>query len=239
MAFFSNRFFLTLVLAAVCGTAHAAPTPTKEERFAAWSAYEQANKTQDLFATLLNPASRDDFAWGMDFLKDRVLKGAVHPGYYTTYSQMLWASDIKDTAAAMASAAVLILKTDKARCGDPTAGDTRIANTLSALREPLLSMRALPESGQTNLLGIALNLEDRIKGRPANYSLCQSGMSAMQQKMEQIEDGSLKAERLGNTVIVPDSARIKLEIKNDRAWEKERADIRAGFPAFILGKQAR
>jgi len=202
-----------------------------------WQRLEQRGEFTALFDDILTPQSKDDYVAGMDFLKSRVMAHAPHPGYYTSYAQLLWATGDKANAAIMASSAILILQTDKARCKDITAGQTRIRNSLAAIRDPLLYIATLPASEQNRIFDASLHIEDAMKRRPVNTSLCMSGMIGMQQKMKLAQEGKIQATRQGDAYALPDDPRVQIETLPDPQWHAARDKIRAGFADYILGKK--
>lgn len=197
-------------------------------------AFEKAGDRLAVFDTALNPASQDEFMAALDFMKGRVMGGAYDAGYFTTYAQLLWHAEVKDTAAAMATASLLLLYTDRARCVDKTAGQTRIQNTFDALKPMLEYLRGLEKREKGKVLDIASSLENRLDRRPPNRSLCYSGVEATGKVVAMIESGEVIAQKddQGN-ILIPDIDSIEVAYIPEREWHNKRLEIRSGFPAYF------
>lgn len=195
---------------------------------------EKEGKRQELFDTALSPNSEEEFVAALDFMKERIVAGAYDPGYHTSYAQLLWHADIKDTAATMAVAALLILYTDRARCTDETGGKTRIYNTFEVLKPMFEYTRLAEKKLHYQILNTASMMENRLDRRPPNRSLCYSGIVASGQAVKMIEDGLVMAEKdaQGNTLI-PDIPSIEVGYIPDREWHAKRLDIRSHFNEYF------
>lgn len=209
------------------------PAMAEVEMTARLKQLEKDGKRQELFVAALSPKTQDEFVAALDFMKSRIVDGAYDPGYFTTYAQLLWHAEIKDTAATMAVAALLILYTDRARCADPT-GKTRIYNTFQALKPMFEYTRSAELKTHLQILDTASMLENRLDRRPPNRSLCYTGIEATGKAVQMIDDGLVMAEKddKGN-IMIPDIPSIEVRYIPEREWHEKRLDIRSHFSDYF------
>ena len=215
----------------------------RQQWYDQWREIEQAGDYKQLFDTILHPKSREDFGYGLDFLRDRIVRDGVSvDGYFTAYSQMLWDAGVKETSGGMAGASLLLLMTDRVRCADNTAGQTQFIHTVDALKAPLKFYRVATDKELNAMFELAFLVEERAKNRPGNRRLCASGIKAMSETLRLMKERGIQGKevkdktRLGRTIELPDMPDVKIEFITDEEWQRKREDIRGQFVRFILGK---
>lgn len=193
-----------------------------------------------LFKALLQTKNQDDFIHALDFLKEKIVDQRTHESdFYAVYSILLWRAGVKESAAAMAAATLLILYADQARCADKSAGYMRITNRFSLFQEMLEYLRAAPAKAKDEMMAVAMDMEARLKDRPPNRALCYTGMETTEQALAYAEENDIELERSGeDSYVIPDFDHINPEYISEAQWHQRRGQLREEFPTYFEAETA-
>ena len=197
--------------------------------------FEKKGNDKGLFKALVSGQNQSDFIDALDFLKEKIVDQKTHNSdFYAVYSMLLERAGVKDTAASMAAATMLILYTDRARCADETAGQMKITKRFSMLRESLEYLSRAKGREKNEIIEIAMNMEERIDARPPNRNLCYTGIKATQDALKYAKSKGIKLEKSGeDSFVIPDFDHVKVEYVSKKEWHEKRAEIRRKFPSYF------
>jgi len=189
-----------------------------------------------LYAALLKTENKSDFVHALDFLKGKIVDQRIADSdYHAIYAMLLWRAGIKDTAAGMAAATLLILYADKARCADESAGYTKLTSRFTLFKEMLEYLRNADEDEKKVILDIAMTMEERLSGRDPNRSLCYTGAATTSAALDYAKKNNMDLEKTGrNSYVIPDFDHIDVEYVDADEWNRRREEIRTEFPNYFV-----
>jgi hypothetical protein len=220
------RLFLFLCVFLCSTNAYAESYSKRLERL------DHAGQEEALFKALLKQDhDSSDFVTALDFLKAKIINDRVgNADYHAIYAMMLWSAGIKDTSAAIAVAALLILQTDQARCKDRTAGHIRLASRTTMMQDMIMFLIKQDDAEKEKIIGIAWDIEESINSRMPNRSLCYSGIEATQKALKHADENEIKLEETGKqSYVIPDFDHIKVDYLQGDEWHKARRAVRDKF----------
>jgi hypothetical protein len=190
----------------------------------------------ELYKALMQTESRSDNIHALDFLQKRIFTDKVYDSdYHAVYAKLLWEQGIKDSAAAMAAANLLILYNDRLRCADDTAGYTKITKRFTMFKDMLEYLRDQTLDDKLEIIEVALDVEERIDNRPPNRNMCYTGVKATAEALKYAQENDLDLEKTGpDSYVIPEYKQITVEYVDDHEWHKRREEMRAEFPKYFM-----
>ena len=148
--------------------------------------------------------------------------------------------EMKQTAVAVGLYAYEEIALDGPSCGDPSA-PAHHHDQLIADNQPVWAFGlALPEAQRTDIVKVALAMEQgALSVRGPDSVLCSGGLSEIQQGLAAQGDKPLpqvanRPGAVGKTFKVPDVPAYHPDFKPDAAWRPQQAAARAKMPALLL-----
>lgn len=190
----------------------------------------------DLFKALMQTEDQAHFIHALDFLKKRIFDDKVYDSdYHAVYAKLLWKAGVKDSAASMAAANLLILYSDRLRCADETAGYTKITKRFTMFKDMLEYLRDLSLDDKLDVIEVAEDVEERIDNRPPNRNMCYTGAVATAQALKYAKEHDIELKKSGpDSFVIPDYGHVKVKYVDDHEWHKRRETMRAEFPKYFM-----
>jgi hypothetical protein len=190
----------------------------------------------DLYKALMKAETANDNIHALDFLQKRIIINKVaDPDFHAVYAKLLWKKGVKDSAAAMAAANLLILYNDRLRCVDDSAGYTKIAKRFTMFKDMLEYLRDQNFEDKMEIINVALDVEERIDNRPPNRNMCYTGVKATTEALKYAKENDLKLEKTGpDSYVIPDYKHIEMQYVDDHEWHKRREQMRYEFPKYFM-----
>lgn len=183
---------------------------------------------------------------GLDWARARTLDGAGL-AVPAIYSALLWRTadlnsdygHLRQTSAAMALYALLVVLADGPKCADKTAPEHHMNTILQQYRRQFDELAKLPAQQRQKIADLAIQLEARLAPKRQNdMYLCRYGLQEHRDMAEKLGDKAYvevpaKPGQIGRQMELQSELDYTPQFKPREVWEPEQAAARAKFPELV------